>query len=108
MVNLIDDWRFGRLLGAYFLTLKKTFPYAYAFCTETGGVKEGRETFVLAASMRSLEVDDWKPGHNSGFPGSVLTEKQLIKLAAKSGGRILTDDNAPVENLLEPVVRQRN
>jgi spermidine synthase len=107
MINLIDDWEFGRLLGAYFLTLKKTFPQVQVFCTEPQGVKEGRETFVIAASKEPMQVEDWQPGHNSGFPGSALTEKHLQRLAAKSGGRILIDDNAPVENLLEPVVRHR-
>jgi len=107
MVNLIDDWEFGRLLGAYFLTLKKTFRHVNVFCTEPQGVKEGRETFVITASMEPLKVDDWQPGNNSGFPGSALTEKHLKRLAGKSGGRILIDDNAPVENLLEPVVRRR-
>ncbi|MBI4964597.1 MAG: fused MFS/spermidine synthase [Desulfomonile tiedjei] len=107
MVNLIDDWEFARLLGSYFLTLKKTFRHVNVFCTELEGVKEGRETFVLAASMEPLQVDDWQPGHGSGFPGSAFTEKQIAKLARKSQGRILIDDNAPVENLLEPVVRRR-
>ncbi len=107
MINLIDDWEFGHLLGAYFVTLRKTFPQVQVFTTELQGVKEGRETFVLAASVEPLRVDDWQPGHNSSFPGSALTAKQLKRLAGKSGGRILTDDNAPVENLLEPVVRRR-
>ncbi len=108
LVNLIDDWRFGRLLGAYVLTLKKTFKHVYVFCTKEGGVEEGRETFVLAASMRPAVVSDWQPGHATDFPGSLLTDDNLKELAGKCHGRILTDDNAPVENLLEPVVRNRS
>ncbi len=107
LVNLIDDWQFGRLLGAYVLTLKKTFKYVYVFCTKQEGVEEGRETFVLAASMRPIKVPDWQPGHETDFPGSLLTDDNMRELAVKCGGRILTDDNAPVENLLEPVVRNR-
>jgi spermidine synthase len=108
LVNLIDDWRFGRLLGAYVLTLKKTFNHVYVLCTKQEGVEEGRETFVIGASMRPITVSDWKPGHETDFPGSLLTEDNMKELAAKCSGRILTDDNAPVENLLEPVVRNRN
>ena len=108
LVNLIDDWRFGRLLGAYVLTLKKTFKHVYVFCTKQGGVEDGRETFVLAASMRPIAVSDWRPGHETDFPGSLLTDDNIKELAEKCRGRILTDDNAPVENLLEPVVRNRN
>jgi predicted membrane-bound spermidine synthase len=108
LVNLIDDWRFSRLLGAYVLTLKKTFKHVYVFCTKQGGVEDGRETFVLAASMRPIAVSDWQPGHETDFPGSLLTDGNIKELAEKCRGRILTDDNAPVENLLEPVVRNRN
>ncbi|MGO9567820.1 MAG: fused MFS/spermidine synthase [Desulfomonilaceae bacterium] len=108
LVNLIDDWRFGRLLGAYVLTLEKTFKHVYVFCTKEGGVEDGRETFVLAATMRPIEVSDWQPGHQTDFPGSLLTNDNMKELAGKCRGRILTDDNAPVENLLEPVVRNRN
>jgi hypothetical protein len=38
----------------------------------------------------------------------LLTADNIKELAEKCRGRILTDDNAPVENLLEPVVRNRN
>ena len=39
------------------------------------------------------------------FPGSLLTAEQLATLNKKCGGRVLTDDDAPVENLLAPVFR---
>lgn len=108
MVNVIDDWEFARMLGAYVLTLQKTFKHVYVFCTESGGVKEGRDTFVVAALMKPIQVEDWRPGHDTSFSGSVLTEEQSAELFRKCRGRILTDDDAPVENLLEPVARKRN
>jgi spermidine synthase len=108
LINLIDDWEFGRLLGAYVLTLKKTFKHVYVFCTKEGGVEDGRDTFVIAAVMKPIEVSGWGPGHETDFPGSLLTDEHIEELQGKCRGRILTDDNAPVENLLEPVVRNRN
>ena len=83
LVNLIDDWRFGRLLGAYVLTLKKTFKHVSVFCTKQEGVEEGRDTFVLAASMKPIEVSDWRPGHETNFPGSLLTDENMKGLVGK-------------------------
>ncbi len=107
MVNLIDDYKYGRLLGAYVLTLRKTFKHVHVFCTRRDGVREGRDTFVIAASMVPGRFEDCRAGHGGSFPGSMLAEENLMALADKADRRILTDDDAPVENLLEPVVRHR-
>ena len=129
LVNVIDDFRFGEFLGAYVLTLQRVFKHVYVFCTDPEGVSEGRETFVVAASNVPLDVRGMGPselpadededeyaedyegeiggGNPERFRGSLLTPENLAELQRKCGRRILTDDNAPVENLLEPVVRTR-
>jgi spermidine synthase len=107
LMNVIDDYRTGGFLGASYLTLKKVFPCVYVFCTNVSGVETRRETFVIAASKVPLRVDDWMPNHGGDFEGSVLTEENLAKLAEKCGHRVLTDDCAPVENLLAPMIRTR-
>jgi spermidine synthase len=107
LVNLIDDFESGLLLGSYYLTLKRVFKNVHIFCTDESGVSAGRDTFVLLATDAPVEVSDLQPGHELDFPGSKLTEANLDELVRKSKGRILTDDDAPVENLLEPVVRRR-
>lgn len=108
LLNIIDDWTVGRLLGACVATLKKTFTEVQVFCTDETGVKDGRQTFVLAASVAPVDFRDWRANHAAGFEGSVLSEQELDALEVKSRGLILTDDFAPVENLLEPVVRKRD
>lgn len=107
IVNLIDSYKSGLLLGSYYWTLKRVFKNVYVFCTEKEGVRDSRDTFVLAASDVAIDVSDWQPNHPSGLSGSVLTASNLAELYSKSRGRILTDDDAPVENLLAPVVRER-
>jgi predicted membrane-bound spermidine synthase len=107
LVNVVDDFESGLLLGSFYLTLKRIFKNVYIFCTDADGVSAGRDTFVLLATDAPVEVSDLQPGHDTDFPGSVLTEANLDELAKKCKGRILTDDDAPVENLLEPVVRRR-
>lgn len=107
LVNVIDDWDHALLLGAYVNTLRVVFKHVYVFTTETTGVRSGRETFVVAASDRGVDFTDVQPGHEADFKGSLLSQADLETLAEKSGRRVLTDDDAPVENLLEPVVRNR-
>lgn len=113
LTNIIDDVEAGGLfLGAYIETVQRVFAHVYVFCTDPDGVKEGQETFVVAAT----DADDAElherlgallPGHGEDFPGSLLTAEDLARLKARCRGRILTDDDAPVENLMEPVVRRK-
>ena len=93
--------------GAFVNTLRRVFGHVYVFCTDPAGVTDRRDTFVVAASNVALDIAGWEPNHAGGFDGSVLTGGNVSVLVAKAGGRILTDDNAPVENLLAPVVRER-
>jgi spermidine synthase len=113
MQNLIDDLRTGGLfLGAYMLTLKEVFEHVYVITTERQGIKKGRDTFVLVAfngdrPLLKGILERYVPGHHGMLEGSILSEEQIADLARRCRHRILTDDNAPVENLLEPVVRRR-
>ena len=47
-------------------------------------------------------IDTYRPG----FEYRILTEAEAEQVASKAGGLTLTDDFAPTENLLTPVVRQ--
>lgn len=107
LVNVIDSFETALLVGSIASTLRKVFRYVYVFCTEKGGVKKTRDTFVIAASDVPLDVSGWEPGHDTDFAGSVLTEEQMTELARKCRNRVLTDDDAPVENLIAPVLRMR-
>jgi spermidine synthase/MFS family permease len=107
LLNVIDCYDSGLLLGSMVNTLRKVFRHVYVFCTQKDGVKEGRDTFVIAASNIPLKTHDWRVGHQTEFFGSLLTGENIATLQRRSGGRIITDDDAPVENLLEPVLRMR-
>ncbi|MGE5357700.1 MAG: fused MFS/spermidine synthase [Bacteroidales bacterium] len=107
LVNVIDNYDSGLLLGAFVNTLERVFPHVYVLCTERGGVAHRRDTFVVAASNASLDTSGLELGHGTFFEGSLLTPANMAALRARSRGRILTDDDAPVENLIAPVVRER-
>jgi spermidine synthase len=111
--NVIDDFgKGGYLLGAFMLTLKKAFRHVYVFSSNRHGVSKDRDTFVVAA----FNSDDpaihgailrYRAGHALELDGCLLNEAELSRLAWRCQYRILTDDHAPVENLIEPVVRAR-
>ena len=111
LTNIIEDFHAGgRFLGAYIATARRVFKHVLVFCTCRWGVSTGQDNFIiLAADRDDPGLYDYLrtlgPGHGTDFPGSLLTEEDLAALDSRSGRRILTDDNAPVENLLAPIVR---
>jgi len=108
--------RYGGFLGAWAATANLTFPHVYIFGTDEEPGSGHRETFVVVASKQPLDLADlgrrdddpvfFKSGRKTeGDPYGPELEK--IVLENRSRGIILTDDYAPVENLLAPVAETR-
>jgi len=105
MMNIIDIYDTGLFLGAIVNTFRESFPHVYAFSTFTNGPSTDprrRDTFVVVGSMKALTGIALK----SDVPGAALKPEHLEALRQKSRGMVLTDDYAPVEQLLEPVIRR--
>ena len=105
MINVIDIYESGLFLGAILNTFQETFPHVYAFSTiDKGPSKDAdrRDTFVVVGSIQPLEGGGLKPG----IAGATLKPEHMEELKRKSHGAVLTDDYAPVEQMLEPVVRR--
>lgn len=105
MVNLIDTYDNARFLGAVYNTLREVFDHVYVV-TSPGDLPSLRNTFVVVASPQSLDLPAILNAYNPHLRFWVLDESQIAEIQDKSDGLILTDDFAPVENLLAPVVRQ--
>lgn len=105
--NIIDIYDHGHMLGATTATLRTIFKNVYVFSTERHGAARGRGTFVVVATNQTLDLSDWGPGHHGEHPGSALPGDAVAALVKRTGNRVLTDDDAPVENLLKPVVDAR-
>lgn len=114
--HLAEARRFGGFLGAWTATAKLTFPHVYIFGTDAVPGAGHRETFVVVASKQPLDLTDlgnrdddpvfFKGGYKTqGSPYGPELEKIILK--DRSRGVILTDDYAPVENLLAPVAETR-
>ena len=114
MINIIDIYAagLGRFLGAFVGTAMQNFPYVYVFSSTADGPTDERDTFIVACAMQPLDIHDLgaRPGDlefegelfawsaNNEFGGDMET------LLERSGGLILTDDFAPVDNLLAPIL----
>jgi len=105
MLNMIDLFEFGRFLGAAAHTCRQVFPYVYAFSTSRDTHK--RDTYVLVCVRRSLDLEELTQVLYTryGYEGSMIPAKDLDVVIARAGNTVLTDDFAPVENMLAPVVR---
>ena len=105
MINIIDIYESGLFLGAIVNTFRDTFPHVYAFSTIDNGPSKDvdrRDTFVVVGSMQPLAGGGLKPG----IAGAALGPQHVEELRRKSHNVVLTDDYAPVEQMLEPVVRR--
>ena len=105
MLNLIDVFDSGLLLGSVVNTLEKTFPYVYVV-TRGDTSRAAYNTFVVCASKHDLDVKGLCSNYKSKNQNLwYLSQSDMQELSEKSRGLVLTDDYAPVESLLGPVVR---
>jgi hypothetical protein len=104
----------GRFLSSCTATLGEVFPNVYVFSTAHGTPSNVRDTFVIVASMKQIDILRLAAhGHHWDTPpfatlhtsadGSRTTTGQMDSILETSRGLILTDDYAPVDNLLRPV-----
>jgi tetratricopeptide (TPR) repeat protein len=84
-------------VGAVINTLEAVFEDVYVFSTYKTPTQ--RDTFVVVGCKSGCDLEPIRP-HTTMLPDSAVRQ-----LRERSGGMILTDDFAPVENLLAPVVR---
>lgn len=113
--------RKARELGGFLSAWVKTagepdsFPHISVFGTFSNPGSGLRETFVVVASKQPVDLADLgrRPGdpqfsqHGSAFHPSPYAEEAMKELDVRSRGIILTDDYAPVDNLLAPTAASR-
>ena len=105
----------GGFLSSWVRTARLTFPHLAVFGTHSRPGVGLRETFVVVASKRPLDLEDLgrrtnDPKFNQGgepFEPQPYDQATLDALDRRAAGIILTDDYAPVENLLAPTAASR-
>jgi hypothetical protein len=108
LVNVIDAFDSGLFLGAFLETLSHVFEHVTLISTDR--TDHRRNTFVLVATDRLLfldeltRVDRGVADVGKGKPVARYGAIDLAGLRARSNALVLTDDFAPVENLLAPIL----
>ncbi len=106
-LNMIDIFDSGEFVGAAIATCRSVFPYVYVF--NTGRPPMVRDTFVMVSSKKPLDLVGIPAVLRTtyGYMGRLLDADAMASIEKRAGDLILTDDYAPVENLLAPVARSR-
>lgn len=104
LINLIEIYNSGLFLGSMLKTLEKTFPHVYVLSEYAP--HSIRNTFVLAASFMELNLQDIIGQYTRGADMWYLNEEEMEDLRQRAHYGVITDDYAPVENMLAPVVRR--
>jgi predicted membrane-bound spermidine synthase len=96
VANVIDDARRGRFLASYVRTLESVFGpgHVIAVAEAPDDIDAMRATFVVIASDEAQAIASAASGFR--VPANVL-----------QGGIVLTDDHAPVDNMLAPLFAAR-
>ncbi len=105
LMNLIDGYNEGLFLGSVLQTLNEVFPHLYVFSTAPRGGSD-RDTYVVVAAKQSLSVAGLPSAVRAARPyvGELFRADEVQELMARDGTRVLTDDFAPVDNLLARIV----
>ena len=106
--NLIDTYRNARFLGAFIHTARQTFAHVAVFATGPEFRDLGRDTYTIVMSPRPIDLRRLGslPGERP-FSGLALSDADIQVAIERSGPTLLTDDYAPVDNLLAAVARER-
>ncbi len=106
--------RAGRFMGRYVATAAQVFPNVYLFSTSQQQPDANRDTFVMVCSRKPLDLKslddtgDWNGGPFASLEKRTTENEpvmtgQMRSVIALAEDKILTDDYAPVDNLLVPV-----
>ncbi|MBI4495146.1 MAG: fused MFS/spermidine synthase [Chloroflexi bacterium] len=111
LVNVIDKIEGGRFLPSIVRTLKTVFPYVYILSDGESWYSTRASTYVVAASSTPLDQERLRQVHGQGSGGTVVTrampQERLEAWLASADSLLLTDDHAPVDNLLAPLFVER-
>jgi hypothetical protein len=111
--------KFGRFLGRFVNTVKQVFPFVYVFTSNKDQPGETRDTFVVVCALKKLDFSNlernggyWRNGPFAWCVTDRTGERrpfgEMPSILQLARGELLTDDFAPVDNLLAPVPLSRD
>lgn len=110
--NIIDNMQRGQFLRSVVWTLREVFANVYIANTYRAWEGSAASTYVVVASQRPIDFEDVRTMVQTqlGRPWRVLVmpRLQMADWMAERPAVILTDDYAPVDKMLLPLVEERN
>ncbi len=106
IANVVDVFDAGQFLGAFLCTLEAVFDNV-TLISNAPRVDARQETFLFVASDAVLDLASLVDAKGRALPVTRYEAADLAWLRERAAGLVLTDDYAPVEDLLAPVVRMR-
>jgi len=110
LMNIVDNFEEGKYLPSFIYTLKQTFDYVVLFGPRENWINVGYSTFVLVATDRRIDIADYQrfvtadgTKQLSGYPYDAA---ELDKYVVARNPVLLTDDHAPTDILVAPLVQQ--
>jgi spermidine synthase len=111
LVNIIDDYSGGGYLPALINTLKHVFNHVYLFAGSVNLKTPGGYTYVIAATDRVVNLDEFKGFVSArGERRGTFTfqyERTLTNYLLERNPILLTDDYVPTDVLVAPLFRSR-
>jgi spermidine synthase/Tfp pilus assembly protein PilF len=105
MIELIDTFQSAQFLGAMVNTLQSSFPFV-SVISEHNVLPEDRNTYVVLAAKHTLDLANVCEEYGMGKQIWYFDDSDIAQVKAKAHNMVLTDNYAPVENLLAPVIRR--
>jgi spermidine synthase len=111
LINIIDDFQNGKYMPAFVYTLKREFKYVHLFGPIENWDNVGQCTLVIAATDRNVDFADYNSfitinGLKKPW-GFLYGQTELDKYLAERNPILLTDEYAPTDILVAPLIRQR-
>ena len=104
LINLIDAYTNGRFLAAVVNTLRQTFPNVYVLTKPAPTVTT--VNFIIVATKQNVDLETPSPDEPAVSSGlRILNDSDIESSIEQIKKIVLTDDYAPVDNLLAPAVR---
>lgn len=107
MANIIDDFDRGEFLRASVNTLRQVFEHVYVLALGRLWMTGGPGTYVVVASPKAIDLDEFMrfdgPRTAPDKLSAVMPGQELLRYLERGRRIVLTDDHAPVDNLLAPL-----
>lgn len=111
-VNVVDKLHSGRFLRAYVSTLQRTFPYVYVIRDSPEWEDDNWKPHVVLGSFQPLSDaairDANAQAGRSYLTSHIMPDDTLISWLNAQESIFLTDDYAPVDNLVAPLFLEKH